>query len=89
MIASESKTNRRRVQDALVTLLDTDENNNSYRYFRAADLQRVDSDLSPNIVGSHLPKIESDSPLDDGLVVEQYTNRRCGASLWIVRQEHS
>jgi hypothetical protein len=87
MSATEPKTNRKRVQDALVNLLKADEHDNSYRYFQAADLQQIDPDLSPAIVGSYLPKIEADSPLSNGLIIERYMDRRCGASLWLVRME--
>ena len=78
---------RQRVEDALVELLDTDKYDNNFRYFRAADLQAIDSELSSAVIGSYLPQIEGDSPLSSGLIIERYTDRRGGASLWIVRNE--
>lgn len=86
-MTSTELSNRRRVQNALATLIDTDQNDNSFRYFRAADLVEIDPELSAAMVGSHLPKIEDESPLDGGLIVERYADRRCGATLWIVRRE--
>ena len=87
MTLSEAEINRQRVQSALSTLLDADDNANSFRYFRAADLQEIDPDVSAAIAGAHLPKIEVDSPLDSGLIVERHTDRRGGPTLWIVRRE--
>ena len=86
MTTTQPKTNRQRVQDALADLLEVDEHNNSYRYFRASDVAEGNSELSPAMVGSHLPQIEDESPLSNGITVERYTDRRCGASLWIVRR---
>lgn len=86
MTTIEPKTNRQRVEDALADLLEADEHNNSYRYFRASDVADRDSELSPAMVGSYLPQIEDESPLSNEITVERYTDRRCGASLWIVRR---
>jgi hypothetical protein len=69
--------------------LSADEHDNSYRYFRASDVAEVDAELSLAMVGSYLPRIEAESPLLNGFVVEQYTERRCGASLWIVTRENA
>jgi hypothetical protein len=69
--------------------LSADEHDNSYRYFRASDAAEVDAELSPAMVGSYLPRIEAESPLLSGFVVERYTERRCGASLWIVTRENA
>lgn len=85
--ASESNPRRQRVQDALADLLAADEHDNSYRYFRASDVADIDAELSAAMVGSYLPEIEDESPLSSGLSVERYTDRRCGASLWIVRRD--
>lgn len=89
MTAIESNSRRQRVQDALAALLSADEHDNSYRYFRASDVVDIDSELSPAMVGSYLPRIEAESPLSSGLIVERYTERRCGASLWIVTRENA
>lgn len=85
--AGESNPRRQRVQDALADLLAADEHGNSYRYFRASDVAGIDSELSPAMVGSYLPEIEDESPLANGLTIDRYTDRRCGASLWIVRKD--
>ena len=84
---TEPPSNRRRVHDAVARLLDADANDNSHLYFRASDLTRFDADLSPAAAGTHLSSLAADSPLADGLIVEQYTERRCGASLWLVRRD--
>ena len=86
MTNTDPKTNRQRVQDALADLLEADEHNNSYRYFRASDVADRDSELSSMIVGSHLPEIEDESSLANGITIERYTDRRCGSSLWIIRR---
>jgi hypothetical protein len=86
MTTTESKSRRQRVQDALRDLLNGDEHDNSYLYFRASDVVDVDPELSPAMVGSYLPRIEADSPLPSGLAIERYTERQCGASLWIVKE---
>ena len=87
MTLSEAETNRQRVQNALVTLLDTDDNGNSYRYFHATELHDIDPEVSANIAGSHLPDIEDASPLENGIIVERHTHSRNNATLWIVRRE--
>jgi len=89
MTATESKSRQQRVQDALRHLLNADEHGNSYRYFRASDVVDVDSELSPAMVGLYLPRIEAESPLPSGLAIERYTERRCGASLWIVKRDRA
>ncbi len=86
MTNADPKTNRQRVQDALADLLEADEHNNSYRYFRASDVADRDSELSSTMVGSYLPEIEDESSLANEITVERYTDRRCGASLWIIRR---
>ena len=87
MTATGSKSRQQRVQDALKQLLNADEHDNSYRYFRASDVVDVDPELSPAMVGSYLPQIEAESPLPSGLAIERYTERQCGASLWIVKKD--
>ena len=86
MTTTESKSRRQRVQDALRDLLNGDEHDNSYLYFRTSDVVDVDPELSPAMVGSYLPRIEADSPLPSGLAIERYTERQCGTSLWIVKE---
>lgn len=86
MTGTESATNRQRVRAALAKLLEADQNGNSYLYFRASDLQEVDPGISAAMAGSHLPEIEAESPLSDGLIVERYTDSRCGPTLWIVKR---
>ena len=85
--STDSSPKRQRVENALAELLAADEYGNSFRYFRAADLQSIDSELSSAVIGSFLPQIEADSPLPNGLIIERYTDRRGGASLWIARTE--
>ena len=53
----------------LANLLDADQNGNSFRYFRATDVEEIESELSAAMVGSHLSKIEDESPLDGSLIV--------------------
>jgi hypothetical protein len=89
MTTIESKSRQQRVQDALRDLLDADEHDNTYRYFRASDVIDIDPELSPAMVGSYLPRIEAESPLPSGLAIERYTERRCGASLWIVKRDRA
>ena len=89
MTATKSKSRQQRVQDALRDLLNGDEHGNSYLYFRASDVVDVDPELSPAMVGSYLPRIEAESPLPSGLAIERYTERRCGASLWIVKRDRA
>lgn len=86
MTSTESATNRQRVRNALTDLLEADQNGNSYLYFRASDLQEVDPEISAAMASSHLPEIEAESPLSDGLIIERYTDSRCGPTLWIVRE---
>ena len=89
MTTIESKSRQQRVQHALRDLLDADEHDNTYRYFRASDVIDIDPELSPAMVGSYLPRIEAESPLPSGLAIERYTERRCGASLWIVKRDRA
>lgn len=84
MTPTEPKSNRQHVQNALADFLDADEHNNSYRYFRAAVIADDDSDLSAAMVGTHLPKIEAESPLPNGLTIERHTDTQCRATLWVV-----
>ena len=86
MAGSESVERRQRVEDALTRILDENEHGNSVQYVWASDVADVDPDLSSQIAGSYLPKIEEDSPLPCGLHVKRYTNRRGGASLWTVER---
>ena len=86
MTTPESNPNRRRVENALAAFLDADEYNNSYRYFRAADLHEIDPDVSAALAGCHLPDIEDASPLESGIIVERHTHSRNNATLWIVRR---
>ena len=62
-------------------------NGNRYLYFRASDLQEVDPEMSAAMADSHLPEIEADSPLSNELIVERYTDSRCGPTLWILKEE--
>ena len=87
MSTTESPTNRERVENALAMLLETDDNGNSYRYFRASDLDDIDPEVSSAVAGSHLPAIEEESPLSNGLIVERYNDMDCGPTLWTVRRE--
>lgn len=87
MTPTEPKPNRQRVEDALADLLEADEHNNSYRYFQAADLPDIDSRLSASMAGYHLPKIETDSPLNNGISVERHTDSQGNPTLWIVQRE--
>jgi hypothetical protein len=87
MTTTTSPANRQHVQDALATFVESDQNDNSYQYFRASDLQEIDPQLSGAIIGSHLPTIEDESPLASGLIVERYTDANCGPTLWTVRRE--
>jgi hypothetical protein len=87
MATSTSKPNQQQVEEAVTNLLEADEYNNHYRYFRASDVAEGDPGLSSAMVGTYLPEIEDDSPLENGVIVEVYTDRRCGASLWIARKE--
>ena len=87
--AGSKKSNCQQVQDALVTYLEADEYANGFRYFQASDVADVDPSLSSTIVGSYLTDLAFGSPLSNGLVVESYTERRCGPSLWIVREAES
>ena len=89
MTATKSKSRQQRVRDALRDLLNGDEHDNSYLYFQASDVMDVDPELSPAMVGSYLPRIEAESPLPSGLAIERYTERRCGASLWIVKRDRA
>ena len=87
--ADELFTNRERIENALAELLDADENGNSFRYFRAADLAEIDPELSGKMVGSYLPTIEEESPVSNGVIVEEYNETNCGPSLWTVRRDQS
>lgn len=87
MSTSESKQRRQRVEDALAELLDADDHGNSQQYVWASDVADVDSELSSAMVGTYLSQIADESPLSSGLAVEQYRERRGGASLWIARRE--
>lgn len=84
MTVGEAELNRQRVQNVLAEFLEADKHSNSYRYFRAADIANEDSDLSAAMVGTHLPEIESDSPLPNGLTIERHTDTQCRATLWVV-----
>ena len=86
MSPEQTESNRERVLDALRRFMSDDPHGNTYRYFHASDLTDEDGDLSVAVVGSYLPKLRDDSPLDGGLVVEEYTERRCGPSLWLARK---
>ena len=87
MSPEQTESNRQRVESALRRFIDADPYGNTYRYFYASDLTDEDRDLSASVVGSHLPKLRDDSPLDGGLIVEEYTERRGGPSLWLIRRE--
>ena len=69
MNPDQTESNRERVESALMRFMDDDPYGNAYRYFRASDLTDEDGDLSASVVGSYLPKLRDDSPLDGGLVV--------------------
>ncbi|WP_160135814.1 hypothetical protein [Halococcus salsus] len=87
MSAKQTENNRERVESALRRFISDNPHGNTHRYFRASNLTDGNSELSASLVGSYLPKLRDDSPLDDGLIVEEYTERRCGSSLWIARRE--
>jgi hypothetical protein len=84
MSPEQTESNRERVESALRRFMNDDPHGNAYRYFHASDLTDDDG-LSAALVGSYLPKLRDDSPLNGGLVVEEYTERRCGPSLWLAR----
>lgn len=86
MGSSDSPTDRERVEAALEKFLEADQYGNSLRYFRAADLRDIDTSLTSAVIGSYLPKLKDDSPLSSGLIVQEYTKRRGGPSLWLVRR---
>lgn len=86
MAGTESVERRQRVEDALTRLFEADKYGNSVQYVWASDLADVDPDLSSQIAGSYLPKLEEDSPLASGLEVKRYTDRRGGPSLWSVER---
>ena len=87
MSAKQTENNHERVESALKAFMDADPHGNAYRYFHASDLTNEDGELSASVVGTHLPNLRDESPLDGGIIVEEYTERRCGASLWLVRRE--
>ena len=87
MSTTESEQRRQRVENALAELLDADEHGNSQQYVWASDVADVDSELSAAMAGTHLARIADEPPLPSGLAVEQYRERRGGASLWIARRE--
>lgn len=80
-----TESNRKRVENALRCFMNDNPHGNSYRYFHAFDLTDKDDDLSAPVIGFYLPRFRDDSPLDGGLIVEEYTKRRGGPSLWLVR----
>ena len=86
MSAEQTESNRERVESALRRFMNDDPHGNAYRYFHASDLTDEDGDLSASVVGFYLPKLRDGSPLDGGLIVEEYTERRCGPSLWVARR---
>jgi hypothetical protein len=88
MSARQTESNRERVESALRRFVSDNPHGNTHRYFRASDLTNEDGDLSASLVGSYLPKLRDDSPLDGGLIIEEYTERRCGSSLWVARREN-
>ncbi|RJT04700.1 hypothetical protein [Halococcus sp. IIIV-5B] len=88
MSPDQTESNRERVENALRRFMSDDPHGNAYRYLRASDLTDEDGNLSASVVGSYLPKLRDDSPLDGGLVVEEYTECRCGPSLWLARREN-
>ena len=87
MSSEQTKGNRERVESALRRFMSDNPHDNARRYFRASDLTDEDKDLSASLIGSYLPKLRDGSPLDGGLIVEEYTERRCGPSLWLARRE--
>ena len=87
MSARQTESNRERVENALRRFISGNPHGNTHWYFRASDLTDGNGDLSASLVGSYLPKLRDDSPLDGGIIVEEYTERRCGSSLWIARRE--
>ena len=82
----KSQSRKQRVENAVVRFLESDEHGNRRRYFQARDIAGSDSELTPAIVGSYLPKLEADSPLSSGLIVARHTVRN-SATVWVVRKE--
>lgn len=87
MSTDQTESNRERVKSALRRFMNDDPHGNSHWYFRASDIAEGDDELSAAVVGFHLPRLRDESPLDGGLVVEEYTERRCGPSLWLLRRD--
>lgn len=81
-MTSTAERNYQCVLNALLTLYG--QSSNKLLYFKSGDIGNIDTTLSSAIIGSHLPKIEARSPIGNGLVVEEYTERSCGASLWLI-----
>jgi hypothetical protein len=87
MTITEAKSNRQRVQNAVVDFLENDEYDNSYRYFRAGDIAEGDPHLSAAMVGTYLPEIEAESSLPNGLTIERRTETQCRATLWVGKKD--
>ena len=80
------QSRKQRVQNAVVRFLDTDEHGNSRRYFQAKDIADSDSELTPAMVGSYLPKLVDESPLTSGVTVARHTERN-SSTVWVVKRE--
>ena len=85
MATTSSNTRQQQVEEAIAGLLANDEHGNDACYFYASDLKDIDPGLSSPVIGSYLPKIRDASPLPDGTILELYTKRRGGPSLWLAR----
>lgn len=82
----ETQSRKQRVRNAVIRLLDTDEYGNSRRYFQAGDIANSDSELTSQMVGSYLSKLETESPFVSGISVARYTVRN-SSTVWIVERE--
>lgn len=82
----EPQSRKQRVRNAVTRLLDTDEYDNSRRYFQAGDIADSDSELTSKMVGSYLPKLVDESPLESGITVGRHTVRN-SSTVWVVESE--
>ena len=83
---TKPQSRKHRVQSAVTRLLDTDEYGNNRRYFQAGDISDADSELTPKMVGSYLPKLVDESPLASGISVARHTVRN-SSTVWVVERE--
>ena len=85
MVEMNKQDRRTRVARAVKAVLDECEYNERSKQFRAAHVKRKDPDLSAAVIGTYLPILKNESPLSNGLTIETYTERNCGANLWTVK----